>query len=87
MTTGMMWLITDTKKSFEEALEGAIKYFSEKYFVLPDLIQVSRSDVDKKYLYGKIEIVPDKDIGKGNLFLVNKVMSNKIENGDGESYE
>ena len=82
MTTGMLWLITDTKKSFEEALENAIKYFSEKYFVLPDLIQVSRNDVQKKYVHGKIEIIPDKNIGKGNLFLVNKEMSNKMENGE-----
>lgn len=82
--TGMLWLITDIKKPFEEALNSGIKYFSEKYFVLPDFIQVSYKDVQKKYLFGKIEIIPNKDISKGNLFIVNRDMSDKIESDENE---
>lgn len=62
MTVGMMWLELDTKKTTNQIIDEAVKYYENKYGKKANCCIVNPKTIAEEFQYGNIGVKISKSI-------------------------
>ncbi|MCA9961651.1 MAG: hypothetical protein KC443_21580 [Anaerolineales bacterium] len=69
MNVGMLWLDADKGRSFDEKVQRAAEYYTEKYGRFPELCFVNMAALPDERKIGQIMVKPAKTILPNHFWL------------------
>jgi hypothetical protein len=69
MKIGMLWFDNDQKKTIEEKVAVAVKFYEDKYKIKPDVCFVNPSMIDKSIGVNGISVRPNHKVLPGHFWI------------------